>query len=262
LRVDVTKAMLHSWSIGQRGYDNMPAVRGTLVVFCAAALLCGCAGPRVEEQAPPGVNLAGSWKLDHAASDDPQKILDHMREQALKIINRQAQQPVMSVPAHPGRQGQGHGQASAQNPDSDGEAMLTQPVASGPRFDPLKYSPMAHIIKQSVDRGDFLTVRQGPGEFVLDYGGSRRTFTPGQHSVVSAEGGVGDQTSGWKGREYVIEIKGQQAPVVTEEYSLSPDGHQLVEKLHISSGELPAISMTRVYRPTNESAPQHLPTND
>jgi hypothetical protein len=253
------KAMLHSWALVQRGYDNMPTVRGTLVLLCAAAaLLSGCAGPRVEEEAPPGVNLAGAWKLDHAASDDPQKILDHMREQALKILSHQA--PVMSMPAHPGRQGQG--QAQAQNPDSDREAGMTQPFTPGPHFDPLKYSPMAHIIMNTAARGDFLTVRQGPGEFVLDYGGSRRTFTPGQHSVVSAEGGVGDQTSGWKGREYVIEVKGQQAPLVTEEYELSPDGRQLVAKLHISSGELPAVSMTRADMPTNESAPQQLPTGD
>jgi len=238
----------------------MPTVRGNLVLLCAAAaLLSGCAGPRVTEEAPPGVNLAGAWKLDHAASDDPQKILEHMREQALKIMSHPPQ-PVMSMPAHPGRQGQG--QAAAQNPDSDREAVLAQPVTPGPHFDPLKYSPMAHIIMNSVARGDFLTVRQGAGEFVLDYGTSRRTFTPGQHSVVSAEGGVGDQTSGWKGREYVIEVKGQQAPAVTEEYGLSSDGKELVAKLHISSGELPAVSMTRVYRPTNESAPQQLPTND
>ena len=73
---------------------------------------------------------------------------------------------------------------------------------------------------------------------------------------------MGDQTSGWKGREYVIEIKGQQAPVVTEEYGLSSDGKELVAKLHIASGELPAVSLTRVYRPANESAPQQVPTND
>ena len=240
----------------------MPTVRGTRGLLCvAAALLCGCMGPRVEEAAPPGVNLAGTWKLDHAASDDPQKILDQMREEALKIMSHPPQ-PVMSIPTHPGRQGQGQGQAAAQYPDSDREAVLAQPATPGPLFDPLKYSPMAHIIRNSVARGDFLTVRQGPGEFVLDYGGSRRTFTPGQHSVVSAEGGVGDQTSGWKGREYVIQVKGQQAPAVTEEYGLSPDGQQLVEKLHISSGELRAVTMTRVYRPTNESAPRQLPTSD
>src|SRR5262249_24122407 len=54
LRMDVMKAMLHSWILVRRGYDNMPTVRGTLVLLCAAvALLPGCAGPRVEEEAPP-----------------------------------------------------------------------------------------------------------------------------------------------------------------------------------------------------------------
>ena len=93
----------------------MPTVRGNLVLLCAAAaLLSGCAGPRVTEEAPPGVNLAGAWKLDHAASDDPQKILAHMREQALKIIGRQAQQPVLSTPAHPGRNQQAPAQKAQQ----------------------------------------------------------------------------------------------------------------------------------------------------
>jgi len=236
----------------------MPTVRVTLVLLCAAALLCGCAGHGLAEDAPPGVNLAGAWKLDHGASDDPQKTLDHMRAEALQIIARQAQQPVLAAPTRPGK----HGQAPTQNPDGGGDSGSAQPAPLGPHFDPLQRSPMAHIIANSVARGDFLTVRQGPGEFVLDYGTLRRTFTPGQHSVVSAEGGVGDQTSGWKGHEYVIEVKAQQGPSVTEEYGLSPDGKELVTKLHISSGELPAVTLMRVYRPTDESAPHQLPTSD
>jgi hypothetical protein len=236
----------------------MSTVRATLVLLCAAAtLLPGCAGPRLGEDAPPGVNLAGAWKLDHHASDDPQKILDHMRAEALKILGRPPQ-PVLATPARPGRPGQ----ATAQNTDTAADAVLAPPATLGPHFDPLRHSPMAHIIMNSTARGDFLTVRQGPGQFVLDYGTSRRTFTPGQHSVVSTEGGVGDQTSGWKGREYVIEMKGQQGPAVTEEYGLSSDGKLLVAKLHISSAELPAVSLTRVYSPADENAPHQLPTSD
>ena len=237
----------------------MPTVRVTLVLLCAAGLLCGCAaGHGLAADAPPGVNLAGAWKLDHSASDDPQKTLDHMRAEAMKIIARQAQQPMVAAPARPGK----HGQGSAQNPDGGGDSEPAQPVPFGPHFDPLQRSPMAHILTNTAARGDFLTVRQGPGEFVLDYGTSRRTFVPGQHSVVSAEGGVGDQTSGWKGHAYVIEVRAQQGPVATEEYSLSPDGKELVMKLHISSGELPAVTLKRVYRPTDESAPHQLPTSD
>jgi hypothetical protein len=49
---------------------------------------------------------------------------------------------------------------------------------------------------------------------------------------------------------------------VTEEYGLSPDGKELVMKLHLTSGELPSVDLKRVYRPTTEAAPQMLPSND
>jgi len=217
-----------------KGYAKMPIVRAAVLLLCAAAALGGCSGPGLKPDAPQGANLAGSWKLDHSASDDPQKILDHMRTEANRIVNRQLQ-----------------AQAQAQGTS----------VAAF-HGDPLRRSPMAHIIEAAAARGDFLTIRQSPTEFVLDYGATRRNFTPGAHSVVSAEGGVGDQTSGWKGREYVIEIRGQAGPDVTESYGLSDDGKHLVQKLHIGSGELPAVALTRVYNPTNETAPRQLPDND
>ena len=97
---------------------------------------------------------------------------------------------------------------------------------------------------------------------MLDYGTTRRSFSPGSHSVVSAEGGVGDQTSGWNGREYVIVVRGQMGPDVTESYGLSEDGKHLVQKLHIGESELPAVTLTRVYDPTTEAAPRQLPIND
>jgi len=121
---------------------------------------------------------------------------------------------------------------------------------------------MAHVLLARLARGDFLTVRQAPTEFVLDYGGSKRSFTPGARSVVSSEGGVADQTSGWHGREYLIRIRGQSGPDVIERYGLSADGKRLIERLHIANGELPAIDLTRVYEPTTETAPHQLPSTD
>jgi hypothetical protein len=73
---------------------------------------------------------------------------------------------------------------------------------------------------------------------------------------------VGDQTSGWKGRAYVIEVKAQNGPAMTEDYELSPDGKELVTKLHIGSSELPAVNLTRVYRPADQAAPHQFPIND
>src|SRR5580658_6032006 len=62
--------------------------RAAQVVLVAAALaLAGCATHMAAEP-PAGVSLAGAWKLDPAASDDPQKLLDKMRAEAFKIIAR------------------------------------------------------------------------------------------------------------------------------------------------------------------------------
>jgi hypothetical protein len=237
----------------------MPTVRAAGWVLCAAAAtLGGCAGASLSPDAPAGASLAGSWKLDHGASDDPQKVLDQMRAQAEKIIARHQQQLAQqaAMPTRPGR--------GAQEPDlpPPGDDELTTPDQNGHRPDPLKRSPMAHVILDTIARGDFLTVRESPDELVLDYGTTRRSFTPGARSVVSTETGVGDQTSGWKGRDYVIQVKGQLGPDVTERYSLSPDGHELIEKLNIAAGELPQVNLTRIYRPTSEIVPQQLPSTN
>jgi len=243
----------------------MPTVRAAGWLACAAAaVLGGCAGARLSAEPPAGMSLAGAWKLDHAASDDPQKALEQMRAQALKIISRRQQQLAAqaAAPVRPGTRG-GAGQAGQQEPEAaDEDLALSTPGPNGRRPDPLQRSPMAHVILETMARGDFLTVRQSPEELVLDYGTSRRSFTPGARSVVSTETGVGDQISGWKGHEYVIEVKGQLGPEVTERYALSSDGHELIEKLHIGAGELPAVNLTRIYRPTTEIAPQQLPRTD
>ena len=113
-----------------------------------------------------------------------------------------------------------------------------------------------HALLENMSRGDFLTVRQTPEQIVLDYGTSVRSFTPGGHSVVSAEGGVADQTSGWKGKEYVVQIKPQMGPRVLERYGLSEDRKHLVLKLHFEGGELPKVDLTRVHDFTDEVAPR------
>jgi hypothetical protein len=233
----------------------MLSVRVALLLSVATVL--GACATSMAPDAPAGVNLAGSWKLDPAASDDPQKVLDKMRAEAFKIIDRRN-----AAPAPMQRSGRGGGPASGQQEQSADEDATPPPPPGTPRPDPLRYSPMAHIIMATVARGEFLTISQGTDEFVLDYGTSRRSFTPGARSVVSAEGGVGDQTSGWEGHAYVIHVKSQSGPDVTEEYSLTDNGHALLAKLHLGSGELPAVDLKRIYRPTTEAAPKQLPNND
>jgi hypothetical protein len=232
----------------------MATVRAGALLACAAVTLSGCISTSAD--APTGVSLAGSWKLDHAASDDPQKVLAKMREQADKIIQRQqADIAARGVPQP---------DIAGEAPPSDGSGPPPgAPGPGGPRHgDPLRHSPMAAIIRAMLARGDYLTVRQSPDQFVLDYGTSSRTFTPGAHSVVSAEGGVGDQNSGWHNGSYVIRIKPQNGPEATDVFALSPDGQHLLETLSIASSELPAEKIKRVYDRTTETAPRPTPSTE
>ena len=240
------------------------AVRSASLIGCMLLAAC-CAGcvSGLDEVAAPGASLAGTWKLDPAASDDPQKVIERMRAEAKAKIARQSQAPV--VIQQPARPGSGHGAASGvAGGDSTPEVYDTgtPPPGNGPRPDPLRYSPMYHVLANELARGEYLTVRQSPGEFVLDYGTSVRSFTPGAHSVVSAEGGVGDQTSGWDKREYVIRVRAQQGPDVVQVFSLSGDGKQLIEKLKIGPAELSQVNLTWVYDRTTEQAPHKLPSTD
>jgi hypothetical protein len=94
--------------------------------------------------------------------------------------------------------------------------------------------------------GDGLSIEQSPDRFVIVRGDSRRTYTPGGHSVVSVADGVADQSSGWKGREYVIDVRPQVGPHLTERYGLTADG-QLIEKVSLTEDGLPKLEFTRVY---------------
>jgi len=253
-----------------RGYANMWKVQASLLA-CAAAALAGCAGgPKAE--APVGVMLAGNWKLNHALSEDPQQVIAKMRAQAQKIIARASAGMDEQVRSGPGsRGGQGgrggaDGAGGAQSPDVNPGLTPDEPTAGGGRGihrpDPLQHSPMMHALAAVLARGDYLTVRQSSEELVFDYGTTARTFTPGAHSVVSAEMGVADQVSGWEGREYVINIKAQLGPNIVDRYGLSADGQRLIERLRIGPAELSAVALTRVYERTAETAPRAAPTSD
>jgi hypothetical protein len=241
-------------------------VHAALLAAGVAVTLAACAGaPKAEN--PAGVMLAGNWKLDHAASDDPQLLVARMRTEAEKILKRQAAQAAAAADVIPPRGGAGRGGAGGtQAPDVNPALGADEPAAGGPhgapRPDPLQRSPMMHVLSQVIARGDYLTVRQASNELTLDFGTTQRSYTPGGRSVVSAELGVADQTSGWDGHQYVINIKAQWGPNVIERYALSADGTQLIDKVHIGPAELKAIDLTRVYRRTTEPAPRAVPTTD
>jgi hypothetical protein len=228
----------------------------------AAVALTGCLGSRLKPESQPGVHLAGIWKLNRAASDDPQKIIDALRTEAeKKILRAMNAAPSSGVYGGGGGQGQGQGRRrGGNNSSSEPEDLMPQ----GPAFggDPLRNSPTMHALRDVLNRGDYLTIRQAPEQVSFDYGSVSRSYTPGGRSVVSSETGVADQTSGWDGRQYVINIRPQLGPAIVEEYGLSPDGKQLIVKTRIGPFELQKVSLTRVYDAATAVVPNSGPSTD
>jgi hypothetical protein len=211
------------------------------------------------------VHLQGVWRLNRAASEDPQKIIDKLKEEAEKKIRR-AMNAAQSGSYGGGAGGGGgggrrRGQGGQQGGPGD-QLPEDLPQAPGPGMDPLRNSPTMHELRTILQRSDFLTIKQSSEQISFDYGITVRSYTPGGHSVVSSENGVADQASGWNGKDYVINIKPQLGPLVVEEYSLSPDGKQLIVKSHIGPFELSKVNLTRVYDATGTVIPNSGPSND
>jgi hypothetical protein len=231
----------------------------SLIFLASAAALPGCFGARLAADQPPGAHLQGVWKLNRAASDDPQKIVQSLHDEAMKKIQHAMNAP----PPIEAEGGPGQGRSRTRGGGSEsGQSDGLPPQAFGPGMDPLRNSPTMHSLRDVMQRSDYLTIRQSPEQISFDYGTTVRSYTPGGQSVVSSENGVADQASGWSGKEYAIHIRPQLGPAFTEEYGLSADGKQLIVKTHIGPFELQKVNLTRVYDATDAVVPNSRPSNE
>lgn len=221
-----------------------------LAALVLVAAVLGACARELKPDTPPGVSLAGTWKLNRQASDDPQAMLARMQEEASKHRRERM--------------------AGETDDDFPDDAQIDNGSASASRAGP-PHAGMrggGGFIQRAYARslggllnGEALTIEQTSTRLVFAREDSRRSFTPGQHSVISVPDGVADQRSGWSGREYVIEVEPQVGPRVIERYGLSADTGQLVEKLRATVQGLPKLEFTRVYdRGTPDPSP--LPTSN
>jgi hypothetical protein len=235
-----------------------------LAVVASVALAgCGSVG-RFDPSPAHSVDLSGSWTLDRTLSDDPKPLIEKLRPQPGKHRRDTPPDDEMGDDSGPpqggGRQG-GGGQSGGRSRRGGGSQGQPQ-VAYQNNNDAYTHSTVMKMLLADLARAESLTIRQDPDRFTLDYGGAMRTFTPGAVSVVSAAWGVADQSSGWKGREFVIHVKPQMGVASVESFSLAEDGKHLVEELHLGGGEFPAVKLKRVYDRADHPVPRDAPTND
>ncbi len=221
-----------------------------LLLACLAAALAGCVGmKRLSDEPPPGVSLAGSWQLDPQLSTDSRKalaqILPPKRKRPRPTEEDEAQ---AGGPYDTGEQGPSGG---PQGPQGGGRGQGGGAFGVGGQASDANYTPDITFQQSLLAGGDYLRVQQRPDEFIISDGETTHSFVPGEQSVVSVPSGVADQSTGWKGKEYWIQIRPQVGPKATEKLHLSDKGDQLIETIDVGSeGRVKSLHVTRVYRPT------------
>ena len=248
----------------------MPSHRLSAAPLCAtallaAAVLAGCATSHLSAEPPPGVHLAGDWKLDTARSDDLGRAVDELRAQAQKARrSRRSRQTQAGSDDSEGPAG-GHrrmrrrgqsGQQGAQESESQNAGVPGEgadELSAGP---PLS-SPVDELMS-SVPRGDYLRIGVSANSFTVSSGDSSDQYTPGLQSEISAEQGDAQQISGWKGADYVIDTKPQWGAEIIQRYALTKDG-KLTMTVRLTGGGTRLI-FTRVYDRTTRVAPLAPPT--
>jgi hypothetical protein len=226
--------------------SSMPQLGGALSVSIAllAATLGGCTEMRrLSDEPPAGVSLAGNWQLDPKLSTDSRAALRQLvpsnRKKSRSSASSGGTSPDSGQTVDTGEQGPpsgARGRAAAQQFGPD-----------------LNFPPDISLQQSLLAGGDYLKIEQQESELVIWNGETTRSFVPGEKSVVSVPSGVADQRSGWKGKEYWIEIRPQVGPHVTEKLHLSDKGDQLIETIEVGSeGRVRPLHVTRVYTPTRE----------
>lgn len=196
----------------------------TCLVLLSCLVACSSV-KKLDGAVPAGVDLNGTWKLNRADSDDPARLFEKLPES---------------------RRHDGPPQRGA---DDDGLGMPDERAPPRGERRALRESRSpAEVLGDLRSGRGLLRIRQRPGEIVIDNGLRSRKFVPGEATVVSVPGGVADQSSGFAGREFVVDTAGRNRPEVIERYSVSPDRKRLTVAIKVNGhGQMKNIDWKRVY---------------
>lgn len=242
----------------QRIRATSPPVCAVWTAIALGAVLAGCASSRLSSAPPPGVRLAGDWKLDSARSDDLGRAVQELRRQAEEARRKERERQESDADGNtegpePDRRGadvgEPGGERSGEAAEDEGPSAPQGGGRQGLGIDDLM---------SSIPQGDYLSIRVSANAFTVTSGVSSNQYTPGLQSEISAAQGDAQQISGWRGAEYVIETRPQWGPEIIQSYGLTKDG-RLIMTLRLT-GRGTDLTFARIYDRTTGVAPLTPPT--
>jgi hypothetical protein len=221
-----------------------------LVVVVSVMCLAACAGEKLAQTPPAGVDLSGRWKLNEADSDDPQRLL-------------QAQ---LNAPAA-GQSSSGGGSGGRGGRQGGGRG---GPGGIGPGGPAGPVMPPVSLLSEGLRwPGKQLEIKQVAGVVAFTSDGINRVCQPmdaGKTHRHHADAAGRDDAApgrdrrgrsrdsspahcGWAEKTLIVQggDAADDRPPFEEHYSLSDDGQRLVEVVGFKSGRSSGFTMSRVW---------------
>jgi hypothetical protein len=203
-------------------------------------VLAGCSS--LSTHPPRTTDLSGDWQLNQSLSDDPQALMRAHRQQ----------------------QGFGHGGGHHHGgmPGMGGMGGMGMPHLDGPGttssgggYGGGSYGggrgggmgPHRGSNNEFLARPDKLSIKQDAGELHLVADGVPTDYTYGDKVMASVQNGAAERTSGWKGKDFVVNYDVKDGPKASRSYQLSEDGKRLTMTTQVSGARFPDIKFHSVY---------------
>jgi hypothetical protein len=215
-------------------------MRMRIAVIATAVFLNACASDKLSLAPPPGVDFSGHWKLNQAESDDPLHLIQAANAQAA---------------VGPG-DGGNSGSRSGRGGGAGG--------APGPHFPAAPMIPSLGALSAAVHwPGKQLEIKQVGGVVAFSSDGENRVCQPtdaekkrpprhdasDRDAPLPAGRDAPPPVCRWSDKTLVIhtiDLDEGRAPF-QERYSLSEDGHRLVEEVSFTGGRSNGFVLSRVW---------------
>jgi hypothetical protein len=184
------------------------------------------------------VDLSGVWKLDAAASDDPQRMLDERLAKERELRQRWRRQEESMRP---------------RGAPPDLESSQEQAAPRRRPWQQRRYENLRKMLAIS----DTLTISQsGTSVDIVSAVETRRVQAGSRTQVSMPEGQLADSSVGWDGEWFVIERTVRKGPRAVEKYRIVKKTGQLEYRMAWSGDtELAGMKVTRYFeRVTGSSA--------
>jgi hypothetical protein len=220
------------------------------VIVLAVVTLAGCASEKLAQAPPAGVDFSGSWNLNAADSDDPQR-----------LIQAQFNTPAAGQSTAPtgggGRSGRGGGRGGAGYPGgSSAPAMpAVAALSEGLRWPgkQVEIKQVAGVVAFTSDGINRVCQPTDRGQTHRHHSSSDDGTPAGRDAPPRARDAPTPRC-GWE--EKTLIVRGgdpdDDHPPFEEHYSLSDDGQRLVEVVDFKGGRSNGFTMSRVWDRANK----------